>query len=332
MDGLRAIAVLAVIGFHSNVAASRGGYVGVDIFFVLSGFLITALLLKEKANTGHIAYSQFLARRAARLLPATSLLLAVYVCYDLFVAKSGYGLLEAAFIWFAVSDYSYAILHMPEMLNHTWSLSVEQKFYLFWPIFIAFFAKLTPKTALWTLVCLYLAATIWRLTDLWLWSNWDWTYYRFDTRLSGFLAGAILAFRPLNISPLRLPLVEKACLTVLLLAIFFDTWPFAPGMFAAMPATEWATVVLIACVSSGRGELRTLLMSRPLVYIGTISYGIYLWHYPVIKVLPAGFSRLEIFMISLALSAVIASASWFLIERPTSRWARDRLSKSAVNA
>lgn len=318
LDGLRAIAVIAVIAFHCDLPGAMGGYIGVDLFFVLSGYLITGMLVQEKQAAGSINYGHFLARRASRLLPAIFAILCAYLALELTMIQSGKGLRDATLAAFAISDYAYAWLHVPKVLNHTWSLAVEQKFYLIWPFVIGAIATMKRAKAIKILIAIYVATTVWRFVDYLAWQDWNWTYHRFDTRLSGFSAGATLALVPFKFSDWWRPHVEKAALTILVVTMFLDSWKSAAGIFIAIPVAELVAVALIICVTSGAGELRQLLMAKPVVYVGAISYGIYLWHYPISLILRGGFDRLGTFGLTLLLSTLFATASWFLIERPVS--------------
>ena len=195
LDGLRAVAVVLVMADHCNVPVFDQGYFGVDLFFVLSGFLITRLLVNEIDATGRIDLWKFYLRRLLRLAPALLLLLAAY----LVIAPSLWPqvdfmshLRDAALAGFYLSDYSQAFWHNPKVLIHTWSLSVEEHFYLIWPFAILLLARIEPRWRLVGLLVIYLLASAWRIFEYEI-VGWDATYYRFDTRVGGLVCGALLA-------------------------------------------------------------------------------------------------------------------------------------------
>jgi peptidoglycan/LPS O-acetylase OafA/YrhL len=263
--------VLAVMAAHTFVPGMGIGHWGVDLFFVLSGFLITSLLKAEAEATGSIRLGAFYLRRIRRLYPALLLMLALYL-----VAWPSHGR-DALVAALYLSDYAMAFLresipwHLHDALSHTWSLSVEEHFYLLWPAVVLGLALIRVRRAVvYLLLAAYLAATFWRL-----WSHlhigWFETYYRFDTRTSGLILGALLAYLP--------ELKHRAwALAVPMLALML--WraadPLVPAAFASTPA-EWLGAALVLWAMAGS----KLLAWRPLAYTGRISYGLYLYHWPI---------------------------------------------------
>jgi peptidoglycan/LPS O-acetylase OafA/YrhL len=189
LDGLRGLAALVVLAFHTNPDLVGGGFLGVDVFFVLSGFLITRLLRAEIAATGTIDVLRFYWRRALRLWPPLLAMLALYACFvPLFVPGTDWPR-DVLLAMFYLTDYSYPLWHEPELLRHTWSLSVEEHFYLIWPLVILLTRRIEAANLAVIFFCLYVVATGWRVLDYWLFADWYWTYLRFDTRLSGLVLG-----------------------------------------------------------------------------------------------------------------------------------------------
>ena len=195
LDGLRAVAIALVIADHCHVPGFDGGYFGVDLFFVLSGFLITRLLVDEFDAAGQIDLPRFYLRRLLRLAPPLLLLLAAYLVIAPMIWPQ-YGLWshirDAALAGFYLSDYGRAFWHYPIALQHTWSLSVEEHFYLIWPFAVLLLARIELRWRIAGLFGIYLIATAWRIFEYES-SGWVATYFRFDTRMSGLICGALLA-------------------------------------------------------------------------------------------------------------------------------------------
>jgi peptidoglycan/LPS O-acetylase OafA/YrhL len=268
LDGIRAVAVLAVIGVHTNVPHMWAGYLGVDVFFVLSGFLITSLLQAQAANGG-IALRAFYLRRARRLYPALLTMLALYLAiFPWFV--NGHHVRDVLIAAFYLSDYAMAFWHAPQIIGHTWSLSVEEHFYLLWPFVVLGLSRIrTRRFVVYILVAAYIAATWWRIwSDLYI--GLIETFFRFDTRVSGLILGALLAY---------VPHLRHRLWALALPPLCFAVWWTAPGA-RPIPTifAELASAAAILWCLSGSAKPLTW---RPLTYLGTISYGIYLYHWPV---------------------------------------------------
>lgn len=194
LDGLRALAVLGVMGFHAQAPGFAVGFFGVDVFFVLSGYLISTILLEQCDRDGRIAYRAFYLHRLLRLSQALLTMLAAYALLAPLVWPGRPHVLHAALSALYVTDYSLALWGPPRLLSHTWSLSVEEHFYLLWPPLLAWAARRWGAATLpRALFALTAAATVWRLACLLQGQGWNAIYYRFDTRLSGLLLGASLA-------------------------------------------------------------------------------------------------------------------------------------------
>lgn len=299
LDGLRAVAVVAVVLFHADPSGPfSGGFVGVDLFFVLSGFLITSILAAEWKAAGSIDLWRFYRRRFLRLMPALLFLLAVYLVVAPLAWPGHPHGRDALLTGLYLSDYSYAFWQAPFYLQHTWSLAVEEQFYLLWPLLLVPLLK-TKRPLLWLGIA-WLAVTVWRA------SFTDWTdyYYRFDTRGSGLLLGAMLAFVRFRAGPM----LGYASLG--LLGLIFLIGNIAAAMLFISP-TELAAAALILAPLP-------FLANPALVWTGKISYGIYLWHFPIAYALRSELPFAFTAPLTLALSIGCAALSFYTVEA----WAR----------
>lgn len=335
LDGLRAIAVAMVVGFHAMVPRTSGGYLGVDVFFVLSGYLITLILLDEIDRTGSIQLRSFYARRLTRLTPALMVMLGAYLLAAPWAwphISSRTQFRDALIALFYFSDYASAIWSIPVLLRHTWSLSVEQHFYLIWPFVILLLRRCrNPRHMIVALCCMYVAFTAWRLyCDLDSAQGYGATYYRFDTRLSGLTAGALLATlmscsrNTISIgSTFRSNTVALVAMATLGLA----TWRFDTSSTLAMTfgitGIEIATVALILVATGSQLTLSYRLLSHPaLAFLGRMSYGIYLWHYPIFHFLWDRDPWYVTVLAGGALSVLLATISYYSVERSARKFIR----------
>ena len=333
LDGVRGLAVAFVVGFHLGLPWAAGGYLGVSVFFTLSGFLITWLLLQEHERTGRIDIRAFYLRRARRLLPAA------LVCIAAVTALLAAGVLQertgarvevysATFEvanWQALlSGHSYADLFAaPSALAHFWSLAIEEQFYVVWPVALASLlawaarrrGRASLRTALTGMFVVFAVSAA--VTAHW-WSA-DAAYYASWARFGEILAGAALASLLARRSlPTRAGLLAPVCLAaivVLCIATPSGTgWPYAGGL----PLFALLSAGLIAGLQVD-GPVRRLLAWRPLVWLGVISYGVYLFHWPVIVVLDeqrTGLDGLPLIALRLAVTLVLAGSVYAVVERP----------------
>lgn len=324
LDGLRGTAVAGVLLFHAS-ALLRGGYLGVDLFFVLSGYLITALLLREHDETGRIDLRAFWVRRFRRLMPALLALVPAIALYARFLAEpSALASLRAdalatlAYVanWRAiVAKRSYwEMFAAPSPLEHTWSLAIEEQFYLVWPLIVAGVLR-WGRRALVVVVGVLAVASALTMLLLYEEGRTMRVYLGTDARGAAILVGAALALSGVR----RVP----GWLGVVALAVLAFAWGFLDGQSELLYRggfwiTEVACAVLIAACVSGEGVAR-IFAWRPLRLLGTISYGVYLWHWPVYVVLSEERVRLgfpALLALRLALTFVIALASYRWLERP----------------
>ncbi|UOE42756.1 acyltransferase family protein [Agromyces larvae] len=293
LDGLRGIAVLC----HYDIGKVRaGGAIGVTVFFVLSGYLITTLLVSEFRATGRIDFKAFYMRRIIRLLPAFLLLVAVtLVILTVFqdptrVSYWGHALASIAYI----ADYVSATGSSMSVVGHTWSLAVEEQFYLLWPLVLLGVLTLALQRRREPLVAIALilgAAVVWRVAASVVLSP-DWVYHAFDTNAYALLTGCLIAvllihrpnlvgWRTATFAGRRVSATIAWSSLALLVGCSFWILPFYPGNWICVLAILLTGALLIAGV-----ERLPILSWRPLRWFGTISYGLYLWHAPLLFVRP----------------------------------------------
>lgn len=324
IEGLRAVAVLSVVIYHVLEAAGvhhrglfSGGYVGVDVFFVISGFLITRQLLTELEKTGKISITGFYARRVRRLLPAStvvviSTLIAGFLLLNPLRARGLVGdalwTLVYMFNWILArdgTDYLTAT-DTPSALQHFWSLAVEEQFYMVWPLIMlvvtgTLFVKLRPQArhrhvrpvlaaALVMISAASLALSVWQTT-----ANQPYAYFGLHTRAWELAAGALVAVGAQTLTR-RVPtwlamLLSWAGLGMIIAAVMsYTTNTTFPGYAATLPVAGTALVIAAGCAGPRWGAERVLDW-QSMQFIGAMSYGWYLWHWPILIVAPSYFGK-----------------------------------------
>lgn len=317
LDGVRAVAMLVVVAFHCGVPVALGGMIGVDLFFVLSGFLITTLLRNELAATGTILLPAFYWRRMLRLWPPLLIFLVsyYYVAPHLFPDIDVVSQISVAGLY--LTDYSMAIWRTPLELGHTWSLAVEEHFYLLWPLIILATKRVSNRTLFRFLLVSFCLATFWRITDGVAWEDFFWTYYRFDTRMSGLFLGSALAVMRWRPDEGQANLMGRMSLYILILAVILlrskTMWSLEWGGVVA----DLASAGLILSLVSGHSTPLFRVFSHPmLVYLGVVSYSTYLWHYPIARALRDTMNPFLAFLSVAVIAILMATVSHVLIERP----------------
>ena len=356
LDGLRALAVSAVVVYHADMAALPGGFLGVDLFFVLSGFLISALLAAEFERSGRVDYGQFYLRRARRLLPALFALLLTLAALvpwflpDAVASLRADALAALAYVsnwWFVWSGTSYFdSLGRPPLLQHLWSLAIEEQFYLCWPFLMVWALRRGGRGAVaWLSLLLAGLSTGWMA---WLAmranlpANGDPSRLHFgtDTHAMGLFIGAACA---MWWQPLRATMTASRTVRIgwdlaglgalcLLGAAFLSVEEREPLLFRGgylMVAVVCGVLVASACQQ--RGLLTRALSVSPLRWLGERSYALYLWHWPILVGLRPGheiaLAPVPALAVQLALTLLCADLSYRWVERPIRHGALRRLAR-----
>ena len=342
VQGLRALAIVLVVLYHCGVSLVSGGYVGVDVFFVISGFLITSHLVREVETDGRVRLLSFYARRIRRLLPAALLVIAVTVV----VARVWGPLLaiedtarDGLFSAFYSMNYHLAELGTdyqqanaaPSPLQHYWSLAVEEQFYLVWPILVLAVAATTRRwaarwrRALLVLLVLAIVAASLAASIATTATNGPLAYYALHTRGWELGIGALVALAAplLRRTPAAVagPLTWVGLGAVVVAALGYDGSTSFPGYLALLPVLGTALVVAGGCASPAGGVM-PMLSNRPTQLIGTVSYSWYLWHWPALVLGPAVFATTFDVADKLAISGLalwLAVLTHLLLELPTQR-------------
>ena len=329
IDGLRSFAVLPVILFHAGVAPFSGGFVGVDVFFVISGYLITTIILGEMLE-GRFTISGFYVRRARRILPA---LVFVILCTlpfawawlpppaftDFAQSLAAIGLFSSNVLFWMESGYFAADADLKPLL-HTWSLAVEEQFYVFFPLLMMLLVRRGAGLgrAVGAIIgigaaSLVLCEILWRTEP-------DANFYLLPSRAWELLAGALCAAIMLRARPEPNRALAAAGLALILIATFaYDGATPFPSLWALVPVAGSALVILYATPDGPAGRI---LASRPAVWIGLLSYSAYLWHQPIFALvrIRMGEEPSEAVMLGLsALTFALAWFSWRFVERPFRR-------------
>jgi len=348
LDGIRAIAVIAVLLYHADLLWAPGGFLGVEVFFVLSGFLITALLWSELVASGGLGFRGFWFRRARRLLPALFGLLLVTLAAFLIgwphEIAAIRGDVAAAFTyssnWYliGVNRSYFQTVGRPSPFGHLWSLAIEEQFYLLWPLALVLLYKVVRRAK--RVAGFIGGAALLSAIAMWVLYNGNdpsRVYYGTDTRAAGLLIGAALAvlWRPwtpgfkVKVSPRALELAALGAGAILVWAFWrwdeFSSFTYRPGL----QLVSLASAVLVAASVHPETRLHAVLGWKPLRWIGRRSYGIYLWHWPVYVVtrpgIDLGWSSGPTLVLRLGLTLLLAELSFRYVEEPIRRGALGRL-------
>lgn len=340
LDGLRAVAVYLVVVFHAGADRAAGGFIGVDVFFVLSGYLVTRVLVRDLHGAGRIDFRRFYSRRVRRLLPAALVVLLVTMVVFSSVGaqaelRDAQGAVRAAALyvsnWFFIarSDQYFGSDLAGSPVLHFWSLSVEEQFYVAWPIalaglhligtrFGAHGRRVVQGTVLAGAVASLAAALWFARTDV------DRAYYGTDTRAYQLLGGAALALAPgLLVRVGRRPLARRALPLVALgglgglLVLASDVIEVSP-VTRGVAAAASSLALIAALEATSTGVVRGVLSRPTVVYLGQVSYGTYLWHWLVILVTTrvVGAGPLSTAVVAVVVATALAALSFELLERP----------------
>ncbi|KDN59361.1 acyltransferase family protein [Exiguobacterium sp. AB2] len=341
LDGLRTFAVLAVILFHVNTPYITGGFLGVDVFFVLSGYLITGILIREWANAGRLDLKRFYIARFRRLLPALVFMLSVVMTVvwlfepDLLNTVRQDTLAALVYVnnwWYVFHDVSYfESFGKPSPLQNLWSLSIEEQFYLIWPLLLLFGLK-SKRRLLQVVSVMLVASAVWMAVNFTPGTDPSRVYYGTDTRLFALLIGAVLAFgwqpdtfkRDMPDIGLRILNIGGGVALFTLFVIMTRASAYGTFLYyGGFLLVALASAVLIAATAHPSTVWARLFGSEWLRTIGTRTYGIYLWHYPVI-ILTTPIEQIGTFEPTrafgqVALTLAIAELSYRFIETPVRR-------------
>lgn len=328
IDGLRALAVLPIVGFHLGYQRVSGGYVGVDIFFVISGYLIGGILLSEIRNESY-SLARFYVRRFRRIVPAlvVTLLLTTlamwFVAYPRPLIDYGRSLIAATlsvsnlFFWQTAGYFDTAADTKP--LLHTWSLAVEEQFYLLFPLILLLIARLGLDWMRRVILALTLGSFV--LCVIGTYANPTAAFYLLPTRFWELLLGVVAVetkVRALHSARWREALCVAGAGLVGASIFFYTPSTRFPGMAALMPCA--GTAMLLVAGAHGTSFTSRLLSLRPLVFFGLISYSLYLWHWPIIVLLKEWFALAELShplrLAAMGASVAMAWLSWRVVERP----------------
>lgn len=325
IDGLRAIAILPVIFFHAGFETLGGGFLGVDIFFVISGYLITSILLKELENN-KFSILNFYERRARRILPALFFVLIItsLVAYIFMPAPelkeyaqslvAVVSFLSNIFFYLEVDYFATSSEQLP--LLHTWSLSIEEQFYLFFPILLLITWRFNKKFILKicvVLLLLSLCTNIYFNTQ----SLFEESFYLLPSRAWELLAGSITAILSIRVKPFESDTItDLSFFTIILMCVLFPENANHPGIFTLLVVIPTCLILLTPSPNSISYKILT---TRLMVYIGGISYSLYIWHQPVfafLRLKSVGHINLLEILVALALTTVLSIFTYRYIETP----------------
>jgi peptidoglycan/LPS O-acetylase OafA/YrhL len=338
VEGLRAVAVLAVVIDHSGLAV-HGGYVGVDVFFVISGFLITRQLFNELTRKGRISFPGFYARRVRRILPAATLVIVITLLASwewlppLEIHAVGIDAIYAALfcinVHLANLGTNYFANPSPSPFQQYWSLAIEEQFYILWPVLLLVWSwatrrVLSRRNAMSMFLLLVIALSLWRSVSLTETSP-SWAYFGLQTRLWELALGAIIAINAAAIATALRGVAAIASwfglVAIVFGAFFFGASTTYPGIAVALPVCG-AGLVIAAGGAAPHWGAEIALSRRPAQFVGRVSYSWYLWHWPVFILLPFAIDRTPTdpeILAALCGSFVLAMVTYALVERPLRR-------------
>ncbi len=350
LDGIRAIAVIAVLLYHADLAAFQGGFLGVDVFFALSGFLINRLQVEEHQSRGSISLADFYVRRARRLLPAMLAVVVFVVALTAVLVQDAAHHARADAVaaltylsnwWFIVSEQSYfETWGRPPLLQHLWSLAIEEQFYVVWPLVVGVALKLGGYVLVWVALAGSLLSSAWMA-----WLAWqrDYpesadasrAYFGTDTHSMGLLLGAALGAAGREVAAVDSPALRRwmprisAGALLLLAASFYFIGENSRALYlGGFLAVSIVTVVLVYSTTYHANPTSALLSMPVLRWIGDRSYGLYLWHWPIFAITRPGIdipvTGITAVVLRLAVTVLVAQASFVLLETPFRKGAISR--------
>lgn len=333
LDGLRGAAILGVMVFHARAPFLKGGFIGVDIFFVLSGFLITTLLIQEFDGSGTVSLKNFYMRRVLRLGPALIALLIVFCLVSFAVLSeenANRNYVDAIISLAYLTNWARAFsIHPPDFLGHTWSLSIEEQFYVVWPIILLTMLRVSKKRHHVVVIAAAIALLSW-IFRVYLSMNAatpERLYNGLDTRADTLMVGCTLGILLSSglVSEKSKKILQKLLVVIAPISVAFllafsmlskrldplmDYWGYvAVGLLTA--------ALVLDILMTPQSIVRKFLAMRWLVWVGSISYGLYLWHFPIYKTMSAlGFHGFAIITVGSLVTFMVAALSYYVVERP----------------
>jgi peptidoglycan/LPS O-acetylase OafA/YrhL len=352
LDGLRALAVIGVLAFHDD--RLTGGFLGVDLFFAVSGFLITTLLIDELQRTNTIDLIGFWGRRLRRLLPAVMVLLVVVVIFFRLFADTGQWIIarnDAPWAQFYVANWHqissgagyWDAFAAPSAFEHLWSLAIEEQFYVVWPLLVIGAWRIGRTRALGTLTGIGIIASFVAMLTIYDGGDPTRVYMGTDTRAFSLLCGAFVALpairHAITAGMQKFRRAASGLTAALIVALGFmwftvdgqSEWLFRGGLLAH----SIASALLAVLIASSSNKLSVVFSWRPLAYIGRLSYALYLWHWPVFIICTRerlDVDGLTLTAIRMAITLALSIASYFLIEQPIrhkAKWAHGSQGRKA---
>lgn len=332
-DGIRGIAVILVMLLHAHFQLGKGGAIGVDIFFVLSGFLITKNLLDDYAKNGYVSMKKFWVKRFFRLFPPFFVLLITIFALSFYIEDVRHKnavLVEIRDSFFYLSNFSWFWFDHNDnrILGHTWSLSVEQQFYIFWPLFLLGIIRFVHKKWFFVMMLIvFLSLSFFKHSR---YSSEIFKSIYFESIFIGCIFSIavwnrwITNYRHSYLSFLSFVLI---CVIGLFGFDFFKYFSLTGYVFLLVPLA--VILILINCMSLDNSLINNILSYKPLVYIGSISYGLYLWHIPVFRLFKwySNSPPYISFILKFILTFIIASLSYFLLEKKMLKVSRNIINK-----
>ena len=328
LDAVRGLAILLVLAMHAGDLVPAG-VLGVDLFFVLSGFLITSLLVREWSTAERISLGSFYGRRAVRLVPALALMVVLVTAVTVLLDPAGARttVFEAAACLAYIANFvqaTHGTFHVPALMP-LWSLATEEQFYLVWPplLLLLLFRKVRPRTIALGLLTLALASVLWRVVLLTEHVRLQRLWFATDTHADPILIGCVAGIA-YSFALVRRVRAAWAWLAFLAAGLIVATVPFlSPFGMLVMPFFAGAcAIVVLACVLEPDSLLVRALDRASLRFFGRISYALYLWQLPVFYAIG--------WRAGLPVAIAVAAASTYLVEQPLARWWRGRADRKAV--
>ena len=350
LDGLRAVAVMTVLVSHIFLAApgvlqysifrtfARGGFLGVNMFFVMSGFLITSRLLQDQESGGQINLRKFYAHRALRIFPAVAVFLAAHYFYAVRndfplsgTAANEFAMTKATFLQYA----NYAVYKNPmtQFVDNVslWSLSIEGQFYIAVPILVfVLFRK--NRNHYWPIGVITLGIGILAIQRGIVYNDLGWfaTYIRTDTRVESLIIGmlgAVLMMKTNVVKPMFLRYASFPAVIVVVVIVLYGRADGSFMWFGGMTLFDIACLVIVLALAQKAFFASSILCWKPIAWVGVISYGLYIWQIPVFRIIERHgemLSNTERLFLAMSVTFLLSAASWYLIERPAmrSQWAQ----------